>query len=32
MLELYTDATPNGLKISIGLEEIDLDYNVQLFS
>jgi GST-like protein len=28
MLELYTDATPNGLKISIGLEEMDLEYNV----
>ena len=28
MLDLYTDATPNGLKISIALEEMDLDYNV----
>lgn len=28
MLDLYTDATPNGLKISIALEEIGLDYNV----
>lgn len=25
-LELYTDATPNGLKVSIGLEEMGLDY------
>lgn len=28
MLELYTDATPNGLKISIGLEELGLAYKV----
>ena len=28
MLNLYTDATPNGLKISIALEELGLDYNV----
>lgn len=28
MLELYTDATPNGLKISICLEELGLNYNV----
>ncbi|PHS75194.1 MAG: glutathione S-transferase [Robiginitomaculum sp.] len=28
MLELYTDATPNGLKISIALEEMGLEYNV----
>jgi GST-like protein len=28
MLELYTDATPNGLKISIGLEKMGLDYKV----
>lgn len=28
MLELYTDATPNGLKVSIGLEEMGLSYNV----
>ena len=28
MLNLYTDATPNGLKISIGLEEMGLDYKV----
>jgi GSH-dependent disulfide-bond oxidoreductase len=28
MLDVYTDATPNGLKVSIGLEEMGLDYNV----
>ena len=28
MLNLYTDATPNGLKISICLEELGLQYNV----
>lgn len=28
MLELYTDATPNGLKISIALEEMGLEYKV----
>lgn len=28
MLDLYTDATPNGLKISICLEELGLQYNV----
>jgi GSH-dependent disulfide-bond oxidoreductase len=28
MLELYTDATPNGLKISICLEELGLRYKV----
>ena len=26
MIDLYTDATPNGLKISIALEELALDY------
>ena len=26
MLELYSEATPNGLKISIALEEMGLDY------
>jgi hypothetical protein len=32
VLDLYTDATPNGLKISICLEELALQYNVhQLF-
>jgi glutathione S-transferase len=28
MIELYTDATPNGLKISVALEELGLKYNV----
>jgi glutathione S-transferase len=28
MIELYTDANPNGLKVSIGLEEMGLQYNV----
>ena len=28
MIELYTDATPNGLKVSIALEEMELDYKV----
>jgi GST-like protein len=28
MLDLYTDATPNGLRISICLEELGLKYNV----
>ena len=28
MLDLFTDATPNGLKISICLEELELQYNV----
>jgi len=28
MLDLYTDATPNGLKISIALEELGLTYNI----
>jgi GSH-dependent disulfide-bond oxidoreductase len=28
MLELYTDATPNGLKVSIALEELRLAYQV----
>ena len=28
MIDLYTDATPNGLKVSIGLEEMGLAYNV----
>ena len=26
MIDLYTDATPNGLKISIALEELALEY------
>jgi GST-like protein len=28
MIDLYTDATPNGLKVSIALEEMGLAYNV----
>jgi GSH-dependent disulfide-bond oxidoreductase len=28
MIELYTDATPNGLKISVALEELGLPYHV----
>jgi GSH-dependent disulfide-bond oxidoreductase len=28
MIDLYTDATPNGLKISVALEELSLKYNV----
>ncbi len=28
MIDLYTDATPNGLKISIALEELGLEYQV----
>ena len=28
MIDLYTDATPNGLKISIALEELGLEYKV----
>jgi len=28
MIDLYTDATPNGLKISIALEELGLQYKV----
>src|ERR1700751_5567248 len=28
MLDLYIDATPNGLKVSIALEEMGLSYNV----
>ncbi len=27
-MRLYTAATPNGRKISIALEELDLDYDV----
>ena len=29
MIKLYTAATPNGRKISIGLEELGLEYDVQ---
>jgi len=28
MIDLYTDATPNGLKISVALEELGLKYDV----
>jgi glutathione S-transferase len=28
-ITLYTDATPNGIKVSILLAELDLDYNLQ---
>jgi GSH-dependent disulfide-bond oxidoreductase len=28
MIDVYTDATPNGLKVSIALEEMGLSYNV----
>jgi GST-like protein len=28
VIDLYTDATPNGLKISVALEELGLKYNV----
>ena len=28
MLEVYNDATPNGLKVSIALEELALQYNI----
>jgi GSH-dependent disulfide-bond oxidoreductase len=28
MIDIYTDATPNGLKVSIALEEMGLQYNV----
>jgi len=32
MIDLYTDATPNGLKVSIALEEMNLAYNThQIF-
>jgi glutathione S-transferase len=29
-ITLYTEGTPNGLKISIALEELGLSYNVPL--
>ncbi|GAB1266471.1 glutathione S-transferase N-terminal domain-containing protein [Aurantivibrio infirmus] len=32
MIDLYTAATPNGRKISIALEELNLDYNVIAFN
>jgi GSH-dependent disulfide-bond oxidoreductase len=28
VIEIYTAATPNGLKVSIGLEELGLEYKV----
>ena len=28
MIDLYTWATPNGRKVSIMLEELELEYNV----
>ena len=28
MIDVYTDATPNGLKVSIGLKEMGLEYKV----
>jgi hypothetical protein len=28
VMEIYTDATANGLKVSIGLEELGLEYKV----
>ena len=30
MIKLYTAPTPNGQKISIALEEMDLSYEVEL--
>lgn len=30
MMDFYTDATPNGRKVSIALEEMGLDYNVHV--
>jgi GST-like protein len=32
MIDLYTAATPNGHKVSIALEELQLPYNVQVLS
>jgi glutathione S-transferase len=32
MIDLYTAATPNGHKVSIALEELQLPYNVQALS
>jgi hypothetical protein len=32
MIDVYIDATPNGLKVSIGLEEMGLDYTSTGFS
>ncbi len=30
MIDLYTSPTPNGYKASVTLEELELDYNVQV--
>ena len=30
MIELYTSPTPNGYKISVALEELDIPYNVHV--
>ena len=30
MIDLYTDATPNGWKVSVMLEEIDMAYTTAL--
>ena len=30
MIELYTTATPNGHKISVALEELELPYEMKL--
>ena len=32
MIDLYTSSTPNGRKISIMLEELEIDYNPILIS
>ncbi len=32
MIELYTSGTPNGWKVSMALEEMDLPYNVNLIN
>ena len=32
MIELYTAATPNGHKVSIALEELDLPYEMRALS
>ena len=32
MIELYTAATPNGHKVSIALEELDLPYDMHVLS
>ena len=30
MIELYTSPTPNGYKISVALEELEIPYNVHV--